>query len=117
MSPKEASVFHFTKKNYALEGVQARLETGKHAVVLSATSINEALEAVGRFEGKNVQVAILDDFDAEKDDVQTIIQRIRKVAPKVRIIGFSFEGPIRNADASINAYCTTDDLVDIVNKI
>lgn len=103
MPPKaEVAVFE-DNKNWQ-DIIKSVLEDEGHRVVLTATNINDALEATKRLKDLGVQVATIDgnlnDWEASGNDGQAIIAAIKANAPDVKTVGMSALG-MRGVDVSV----------------
>lgn len=93
MSPEKARVFIADDNDTWLEIIQNYLEESDHVVVLKATSLTQALEAINQFEKLGIQVAIIDGnlnpYDHNGHDGQVLLTAIRQQTPNVKTIGMS----------------------------
>ncbi len=93
MSPEKAPIFLADDRPERLEEKTLFLKRGGHDVVLTATSIDETVEAMTHFKAKGVVVAGLDlNFDrndANNKDGIIINQKIAETFPHILRVGMS----------------------------
>lgn len=91
--PEKARVFVAEDDPDFLDTLKLELESAGHTVVLSASTLESALEAIQTFPELGVQVASIDGnlergVVSGSDGLQ-LVATIRNIAPNVRIIGMS----------------------------
>lgn len=91
MSPEKVFIVDDDEAARELFGIL--LEDDGHKIVLEAGSLPEALEKVEEIKGKGVSVAIIDGSLTRPRviDGNQVAEAIRRIAPEVKIIGFSGE--------------------------
>lgn len=91
--PEKARVFVAEDNPNYLNAFKGQLETAGHSVLLTATTLRDALGAVQQFEQLRIQVAIidgnLDPNDTSGYDGQRIVDAIGRLAPNIKIVGMS----------------------------
>lgn len=107
MAPENAHVFVIEDDEFAQDTIVEVLERGKHKVVLKASSLRDALEAVPTLQEKGIQVATVDgnlrQGDESGRDSKTIVEAIRKNAPQVKTVGLTLNrSGVEGADANVN---------------
>ena len=118
MPPKtEVAVFE-DDKNWQ-DIIKRVLKDEGHRVVLTATNIEDALEATKRLKELGVKVATIDgnlnDWEASGNDGQAIIAAIKANAPGVKTVGMSGLG-MRGVDIYVGK-ANASDLGKIVTKL
>ena len=93
MSPEKARVF-VAEDNKTWQKIIAEYITAAgHEVILTATTLEEAEEAIVKFSELGIQVAILDgnlgEYSYESSDGRYLLSLIRKNSPDVKTIGMS----------------------------
>ncbi len=90
--PPHARVFIIEDSETLSDSIGLNLELADHTVVGTARTIDDAIEAVGRFGELAVQVVTLDgdlrSGEAGRDG-EIILEAIREQAPEVKTIGLS----------------------------
>lgn len=106
MCPENANVFVVEDEKFWQDGIKDLLSQGGHRVVLSATSLDEALEATNNLSTLGVQVATIDGnlkgYSGGRAG-QAVIAAIREKAPEVKIIGFSSD-PLPGTDFDLTKW-------------
>jgi CheY-like chemotaxis protein len=106
MCPENANVFVVEDDKFWQEAIKENLSIGGHRIVLSATSLKDALEATNNLSKFGVQVATVDGnlggYSAGHDG-QKVIAAIREKAPEVKIIGFSSD-PLPGTDVDLTKW-------------
>ncbi len=102
--PENARVFVAEDDPDFLDDLKMVLEGEGHAVTLSATSLENALQAIGNFQKLGIQVASIDGNlkrgVRSGTDGRQLVNAIRDLAPDVKIIGMSAE-PITGVDVDL----------------
>lgn len=119
MSPEKANVFIAEDNSSYQKLVKEYLEEAGHTLSLSATTIEEALACVDRFEELGIDVAVLDGNLSENEyngyEGQMIRTAIRDKAPNVKIVGMS-GNKFPGADVDLGKR-KVDELGDVVTKL
>lgn len=98
MSPEKARVFVVEDSETWQEIIRIKSEEAGHKVVLSASTLEQALEKVKKLKKLKVQVATIDGNltnDISGADGQAVLAAIKTHAPEVKTIGmavFNVEG-------------------------
>lgn len=91
--PEKARIFVAEDNPEWQEMIASTLEKAGHTVVLKATTLREALDAVQQFEQLEIQVATIDGNLSPDDtsgyDGRTLVEAINSQAPHVLTIGMS----------------------------
>ncbi len=119
MSPERARVLVVENEEMWQEIIKDALQGSGHQVVLTATSLEEALEAIERVKELGIQVATIDANLHEGIhnglDGKFFLETIREVAPKVKTIGLS-SAKIEGVDVNLGKENCLD-LADTITKI
>ena len=95
MSPERAKVFVVEDSRQWRNLIIPELEFAGHEVVVTSTTLQEALEAVGTLTQLGIQVAIIDGNLSKEDtsgsDGRKILESITEKAPEVKTIGLSMD--------------------------
>ena len=91
--PERAKVF-VAEDNLQYQGfIEKFLGRAGHTVVLKATTLDEAIEAIAQFETLGVQVATIDGNLSPNDDSgydgHALVEAISRHAPHVKTVGMS----------------------------
>lgn len=105
MSPEHARVFIAEDDKRWRRIVRRALEYVGHNVVLTASTLPEAIEKVKEFKDKGIQVAVIDgSMDSRNlnggQDGQVLLRAIRSSSPEVKIIGMSSH-PLKGVDKDV----------------
>ena len=91
--PENARVFIAEDKPQFLEAFGRKLSRAGHVVVLTATSLAEALDAIKQFERLKVQVAVIDGNLSPNDesgyDGRALVAAINRLPVSVKTVGMS----------------------------
>lgn len=91
--PEKAKVFLAEDNLQFQEAFESLLNKAGHSVVLKATTLTEALEAIQQFEKLGVQIAVidgnLDPNDTSGSDGQALVEAIGRLTPNVKTVGMS----------------------------
>ena len=93
MSPERAKVFVVEDSRQWRNLIIPELEFAGHEVVVTSTTLQEALEAVGTLTQLGIQVAIIDGnlSKEEKEKCAFLLESITEKAPEVKTIGLSMD--------------------------
>lgn len=105
MSPEHAQVFIAEDTKRWRRILRRELKRGGHDVVLTSSTLAEALKKVKKFKAKNIQVAVIDGNMSSVNsnggqDGQILVEIIRTTDPAVKIIGMSSH-TIEGADENV----------------
>lgn len=105
MSPKEAKVFIVEDEPEWRGYYRRSLKRAGHQVVLTATTLLDALNKIEHLKRKGVQVAVIDgNLEAGKrngSDGQRVVEVIKINAPSVKMVGMSGAGNIPGVDVNL----------------
>ena len=75
----------------------------------------EGLKAVDKFKEKEVQIVLLDTVlvpgNSEGDESRKILEKIRKVAPEVKVISFSSDDILEGTDSKLTKDFSREELI------
>lgn len=119
MCPENAKVFVVEDYAIRLRAIKQFLEKGGHEVVLTASSLDEALDAVPKLNELGIQVATVDGnltlLDDSGDDGRMVVHAIRDMAPEIKIVGHS-SNDIGGVDANVRKG-DVGRLAEVINKL
>jgi len=121
MSPEAANICLIDDMRVVIDGMKSIFDTSDHTVVLTAMTPEEGLKAVDEFKKLKVQVVILDtklvfgDFKGVESG--KILEKIREVAPDVKVISVSSGETLEGADVKLYKTFSREEIIDIVNNI
>ncbi|MDD5147756.1 MAG: response regulator [Candidatus Daviesbacteria bacterium] len=104
MAPENAKVFIAEDVERWQETIRRKLEQVGHSVVLTASTLSEAIEEVKKFRDKGIQVAVIDgnmnSGNSGGQDGEILLAAIRSTTPEVKVVGMSSH-PIEGVDINV----------------
>lgn len=121
MSPERANICLIDDTPVAIHGLQSIFETSDHKVLLTAQTKEDALKAVDQFKEHRIEVVILDTKlvigDSEGKEAKEVLEKIRSVAPDVKVITMSSGEPLEGGDLKMHKTYSREQLIDAVNRL
>lgn len=121
MSPKEARVFVVEDEPEWRRHFGRTLERAGHQVVLTATTLVDALSKVLSLEKKGVQVALVDGNlttgSWDGTDGCRVVEAIKENAPSVKIVGVSASSDIPGVDVNLRKPRVSEQLGKTVTNL
>jgi DNA-binding NtrC family response regulator len=120
MCPEKARIFLVEDDPDELEEPAKILEPFGHTIVLTATTLDSALEQIPNLQKSEINVAIIDgnltDGVENGKDGEAIANAIHDSWPTITVIGHSLNKNIRNADYNCPKCDGPEQLLDTITK-